>query len=230
MRISIVIPILNEADELPTLVRSLRDLDGAAEVLFVDGGSMDGSPSLVQTAGYRLLEAAPGRGRQMNAGAWAGRLRRRSPLLARRRAPAPRKPPGCPRGHERSRDGRGPIRAHLPHGDMALPVARVVGESPISADQDPHRRPDDLRAAKRLRRVGGYREVYLHTAGVVGVEPARLAHVAAHVWDVVGASRAGLLTGWVARQEKRFHRAMGAPTVQGQSLVDVIEALLGLPA
>lgn len=73
LRLSVIIPVLNEAKELPALLRSLRPLDGDTEILFVDGGSRDGSPALVRAAGYPLLTSAPGRARQMNAGARAAR-------------------------------------------------------------------------------------------------------------------------------------------------------------
>lgn len=39
----------------------------------MDGGSRDGGPALVRAAGYALLPSAPGRARQMNAGARAAR-------------------------------------------------------------------------------------------------------------------------------------------------------------
>jgi 2-haloacid dehalogenase len=74
------------------------------------------------------------------------------------------------------------------------------------------------------------REVYLHAAHVGGVPPPRLALVAAHAWDIAGANAAGLTTGWVARTEKFFHRAMGTPVVTGDGLVDVVDALIALPA
>jgi rSAM/selenodomain-associated transferase 2 len=70
MRVSIVIPILNEADEIPTLTDSLRKLDDV-EVLFVDGGSIDEGPSMVRLSGYPLITSAAGRARQMNIGAGA---------------------------------------------------------------------------------------------------------------------------------------------------------------
>jgi rSAM/selenodomain-associated transferase 2 len=69
--VSIVIPILNEADQIPTLVDSLRKLGEGIEVLFVDGGSTDEGPSLVRMSGYSLITSAAGRARQMNTGARA---------------------------------------------------------------------------------------------------------------------------------------------------------------
>lgn len=74
------------------------------------------------------------------------------------------------------------------------------------------------------------RDIYLHAAQVIGVAPGRLALVAAHAWDVAGAGAAGLTTGWVARKERLFNRAMGAPVVRGETLVDVVDALLALPS
>lgn len=70
------------------------------------------------------------------------------------------------------------------------------------------------------------REIYLHAAQTVGMPPGRLALVAAHAWDIAGANAAGLVTGWVAREETFFHRAMGRPVVSGKTLIDVVEALM----
>jgi 2-haloacid dehalogenase len=73
------------------------------------------------------------------------------------------------------------------------------------------------------------REVYRHAAKVMRVEPGQMALVAAHDWDVQGASRAGLVTGWVGRHGKRFHPAMDLPDVKGATLVEVAGGLLALP-
>lgn len=75
-----------------------------------------------------------------------------------------------------------------------------------------------------------HREVYLHAARVLGVTPTALALVAAHAWDVLGADRAGLTTGWVSREEAAFQPAMGEPTVRGRTLTEVVEALVALKA
>jgi 2-haloacid dehalogenase len=48
-----------------------------------------------------------------------------------------------------------------------------------------------------------------------------------HAWDLEGARRAGLVTGWSSRLEKRWHRAMQPPDVSGADLVQVAEGLLG---
>lgn len=74
MSTTIVIPMLNEAQALPALVRHIAALDPASlEVLAVDGGSADGSVELAREAGWRVVETAAGRGRQINAGVAAAR-------------------------------------------------------------------------------------------------------------------------------------------------------------
>jgi len=67
-RISVVIPALNEAG---CLGDTLRPLEHAAnvETIVVDAGSEDRTPQIAQSHGCRLLTTAPGRARQMNAGA-----------------------------------------------------------------------------------------------------------------------------------------------------------------
>lgn len=79
-----------------------------------------------------------------------------------------------------------------------------------------------------VRRWKPAREVYLHAAKAVGVAPGELALVAAHAWDVHGASQVGLVTGWVSRLEKRFSPAMNPPDVTGDTLVEVSRRLLTL--
>ena len=72
MGISVIIPALNEAANLPRLLDRLRagSCDRAVELLVVDGGSTDATRELAAAAGATVLEA-PRRGRaaQMNYGA-----------------------------------------------------------------------------------------------------------------------------------------------------------------
>lgn len=70
------------------------------------------------------------------------------------------------------------------------------------------------------------REVYLHCAARVGIDPTRLALIAAHAWDIQGAGRAGLVTGYVARDGATFPAVMDPPHVIGSTLVEVIGKLL----
>jgi rSAM/selenodomain-associated transferase 2 len=70
MKLSIVVPMLNEVVMLPVLFEHLLPLiHGGAEVILVDGGSHDGSAQLARRAGFTVLNAPRGRARQMNAGA-----------------------------------------------------------------------------------------------------------------------------------------------------------------
>lgn len=68
--VSIVVPMLNECQVLPQLLEHLQPYRRAdCEVLFVDGGSRDGSAELARRAGFAVASSPPGRARQMNAGA-----------------------------------------------------------------------------------------------------------------------------------------------------------------
>lgn len=74
MRLSVIIPALNEADGIARVVRRVREeaaaSSGHTEILVVDGGSTDGTPEIAGRWA-RVLEAARGRARQMNRGASA---------------------------------------------------------------------------------------------------------------------------------------------------------------
>lgn len=69
MRLSVVIPVLNEAERLPAPLDALSEMD--AQIIVVDGGSTDGSADVARQCGVMVLETAPGRACQMNAGAAA---------------------------------------------------------------------------------------------------------------------------------------------------------------
>jgi rSAM/selenodomain-associated transferase 2 len=70
MRLSIIVPMLNEATGLPRLLTRLSLLKSqGCEVLIVDGGSDDGCAELAARAGLQVLTSPRGRARQMNHGA-----------------------------------------------------------------------------------------------------------------------------------------------------------------
>ena len=56
--------------------------------------------------------------------------------------------------------------------------------------------------ADSVRRFKPAREVYALAVDAFGVPAERVMLVSGHEWDVAGASRAGLRTGWIARGEK----------------------------
>jgi len=69
-RISIIIPVLNEADGIAATLAALAPLRARGhEVIVVDGGSSDGTALLARGAADKLASAPRGRASQMNAGA-----------------------------------------------------------------------------------------------------------------------------------------------------------------
>ncbi len=71
MRISIIIPVLDEAGRIGPLVRDLLTRNPSPEVLVIDGGSTDATVIEATFAGAHVLEAPRGRGRQLSIGAQA---------------------------------------------------------------------------------------------------------------------------------------------------------------
>jgi len=72
VRLSIVIPVLNEAAAIVPALEALQPLRSRGhEVIVVDGGSADDTANLAQGRADHVLAAARGRAAQMNAGASA---------------------------------------------------------------------------------------------------------------------------------------------------------------
>jgi rSAM/selenodomain-associated transferase 2 len=69
-RISIILPVLNEARALQQHLPLLQEARAAGhELIVVDGGSRDAGPTLAAQYADRVLATQPGRALQMNAGA-----------------------------------------------------------------------------------------------------------------------------------------------------------------
>lgn len=69
-QLAVVIPALNEADQLPRLLDQLYEQSNIElEVVVVDGGSTDRTVGIAKQSGAKVIETQPGRGRQMNRGA-----------------------------------------------------------------------------------------------------------------------------------------------------------------
>lgn len=68
MRISVIIPILNEAKNIMATLQALLPL-GPSELFIVDGGSSDGTRAICRQFGVEVLTAPRGRAAQMNYGA-----------------------------------------------------------------------------------------------------------------------------------------------------------------
>jgi rSAM/selenodomain-associated transferase 2 len=71
VKLSVVIPTLDEAERIEETIRAARA--PGVEVIVVDGGSRDGTPGLAAAAGARVLSSPPGRARQLGMGARASR-------------------------------------------------------------------------------------------------------------------------------------------------------------
>jgi rSAM/selenodomain-associated transferase 2 len=77
VKISVVIPALDESDQIAATLAALTDparseCDGVdattLDVVVVDGGSRDGTPELARAHKARVVESAPGRARQLQRG------------------------------------------------------------------------------------------------------------------------------------------------------------------
>ena len=77
-----------------------------------------------------------------------------------------------------------------------------------------------------VRRWKPAREPYLHAASELGVAPGECALVAVHPWDIDGAKRAGLQTGWLNRRNARYPDFFESPDATGATLTAVADALL----
>lgn len=66
MKLSVIIPALNEAENIGAAFSSAA---GADEVIVADGGSVDSTVETARSLGARVIETERGRGAQMDAGA-----------------------------------------------------------------------------------------------------------------------------------------------------------------
>ncbi|MEP0818886.1 TIGR04283 family arsenosugar biosynthesis glycosyltransferase [Trichocoleus desertorum] len=67
-KISIIIPVLNEAAAIAQTLTAAQQVS-QAEIIVVDGGSQDETVAIAQSLGAKVITTAPGRAQQMNAGA-----------------------------------------------------------------------------------------------------------------------------------------------------------------
>ena len=68
MRISVIIPVLNEENTIASTLHAVHAL-GPHEIIVVDGGSTDRTRKISVQAGAKILMTGPSRARQMNRGA-----------------------------------------------------------------------------------------------------------------------------------------------------------------
>jgi 2-haloacid dehalogenase len=65
------------------------------------------------------------------------------------------------------------------------------------------------------------REIYLHAAKTLDVDPTEIALITAHDWDIQGAKRAGFVTAFIQRKAN-FSEAMGKPDVRAATLEEFV--------
>ena len=68
-KISIIIPIYNEAENIEKLIENLEKIKNHCEILFIDGGSSDGSDKIIEKNFKLIYSSKKGRANQMNYGA-----------------------------------------------------------------------------------------------------------------------------------------------------------------
>jgi rSAM/selenodomain-associated transferase 2 len=66
MRLSVIVPALNEAEAITAAIRSAKAAD---EVIVVDGGSSDATSDVAAALGATVVQSVRGRGRQLAVGA-----------------------------------------------------------------------------------------------------------------------------------------------------------------
>jgi rSAM/selenodomain-associated transferase 2 len=87
--LGVVIPTLNEARDLPSLLQDLHRLGVPTEIVVADGGSRDETAAVAARHGARAVTVPRGRASQMNAGAAAAQAPWLCFLHADVRMPAP---------------------------------------------------------------------------------------------------------------------------------------------
>ncbi len=182
MRLSVVVPVLDEARRIGALLETLGRMAGVDEIVVVDGGSRDGTLDVVRRApAVRVLTAPRGRGTQLNAGARAARgdvllflhadatPPPDAPTWIARALADPGVVAGAFRVHTVADAGPGwlapllrlaDLRSRVtrcPYGDQAVFVRRESFERVGGFPDQPLM--EDVELARRLRRVGRIRTV-----------------------------------------------------------------------
>jgi rSAM/selenodomain-associated transferase 2 len=213
LTISVVIPVLNDAGPLRSLLSQLNGMQEVSQIVVSDGGSSDSSREVALELGAVLVESPRGRGAQMNLGAreasgnvlWFlhadNTVESQLPVSIRKILCEQEVIGGAFRFHLSERRWYGPaihaavgIRSrvfHLPFGDQGLFVRRDVFET--IGGYKPLPVMEDVDLVLRLRKAG--RLVISQEA--IGVSPRRwdregILHRTILNWRLVGSFLLGL--------------------------------------
>ena len=69
MTLSVIIPTLNEASELPETLKRARAIPEVKEIIVVDAGSTDDTQAIAREHNCTVIESEPSRGKQLRLGA-----------------------------------------------------------------------------------------------------------------------------------------------------------------
>jgi len=87
---------------------------------------------------------------------------------------------------------------------------------------------DTIVSAEDVKQWKPGSDPYAFAAATLDIPLARLGMVTAHPWDVLGARKSGLVTGWCNRQNATFPPTFGHADATGATLLDVVEGLFSL--
>jgi len=156
--VSIIVPVLNEADLIEASLRTLRNLGPDLEIIVVDGGSSDGTWSVAEPLADRVIAARRGRASQMNAGAAVARGEVLWFMHADLAAPAD----SIAQIQKLLRDARivgGCFRLRFPRGEWIYRVSDSLGNHAVNVFGFALGDHGIFCLREAFRQVGGYPEV-----------------------------------------------------------------------
>jgi 2-haloacid dehalogenase len=128
-----------------------------------------------------------------------------------------------------------PVHPDVPDGVRALRAAglRLVtltnGATSVAAGLfDRAQIRDDFEALLSVDDAPAWkpaRAAYEYAAHIAGTRPSNMLLIAVHPWDIDGAARAGMQTGWLRRTGSSYPAYFTPPTYSARSLIDLAAQL-----
>ena len=85
---------------------------------------------------------------------------------------------------------------------------------------------EDTFSVEDVRKFKPAIATYQSVAKKLGVEPSEMRMIAAHDWDIAGATNAGCQTAYIAREGKVYNALYKKPDISGKDLNEVAEKIL----